>query len=59
MTYKVDKVNASRWGIYAGPRLLATIGCPQTLDTIVASLSKGRNKVEFVAEAEPTIPSAA
>lgn len=59
MTYKVDKVTASRWGIYAGPRLLATIGCPKTLDAIVASLSKGVNKVEFVVEAEATIPSAA
>ena len=33
---------SGKWGIYSGDRLLATIGCQATCETIMANLSSGR-----------------
>lgn len=42
MTFKATLLAHGRWGIFDDSRLLATIGCQQTLDTILTQLNNNQ-----------------
>ncbi|MGC1308351.1 MAG: hypothetical protein WA885_14090 [Phormidesmis sp.] len=45
MKFYAKQLPTDRWGIYCGSRLLATVACQLTCETILSNLSNGRRDV--------------
>jgi hypothetical protein len=42
MNFSLQQISSDKWGIYSDARLLATVGCKETCETILANLASGR-----------------